>query len=215
MATKKKGQSKRIATSLVTLGSAVITTIYAAGYVRTQSAADQAAAQEVPAAVVRPADTATLEPGIVYTPTVVPPPPVPPSPTTGAASPTSAATAFLAQRASRGGTASITPSPTATPTLPATPAKSAASGYRDGTFVGLGHSRHGNVQATVVVNGGKIVSADITGCSTRYPCSWIDPLPGQVVSQQNTQVDFVSGATDSSMAYQSAVEQALAKAKAS
>jgi uncharacterized protein with FMN-binding domain len=58
-----------------------------------------------------------------------------------------------------------------------TPTPSAQSAvYADGTYVGAGSSRHGSIQATVVVQGGKIVSADITGCGTRYLLAdWATP----------------------------------------
>ena len=75
----------------------------------------------------------------------------------------------------------------------------------------MGRSRHGNIEATVVVQGGKIVSAKISQCLTRYPCSMIAALPGQVVAHQSAAVDFVSGATDSSTAFREAVTNALAQ----
>ena len=76
----------------------------------------------------------------------------------------------------------------------------------------MGYSRHGNIQATVIVKGGKIISANVTRCSTRYPCDLVNPLADQVVAQQIDQVDLISGATDSSDAYAQAVQTALAKA---
>ena len=91
-----------------------------------------------------------------------------------------------------------------------TPSKS--SGYRDGTYVGSGSSRHGGIEATVVITGGKIVSTRITQCLTRYSCSWIAQLPGEVVARQSAKVDMVSGATDSSRAFIQAVTNALSHA---
>jgi uncharacterized protein with FMN-binding domain len=64
-----------------------------------------------------------------------------------------------------------------------------------------------------VIEGGRIASATIAQCLTRYSCSWIDALPGQVVSRQNTNVDYVSGATQSTDAFADAVTEALSKAK--
>jgi len=84
---------------------------------------------------------------------------------------------------------------------------------KDGTFSGWGTSRHGDIQATVVIQGGRIVSAAISGCYTRYPCSLISPLPPEVVSRQSAEVDFVSGATQSTYAFYYAVLEALSKAK--
>lgn len=96
--------------------------------------------------------------------------------------------------------------PTAAPTLTAT--------YKDGTYTGSGNSRHGGMQVSVVIKDGKISSANVTSCSTRYPCSDINPLIRAVVSQQTAPVNHISGATDSSQAYKQAVNSALKQAKA-
>jgi uncharacterized protein with FMN-binding domain len=84
---------------------------------------------------------------------------------------------------------------------------------KDGTYTGWGTSRHGDIQATVQVKDGKIVLATITECLTRYSCSWIAPLPPQVLTRQSADVDIVSGATESTNAFYYAVIQALNKAK--
>ena len=95
----------------------------------------------------------------------------------------------------------------------AAPPTAAKSPYRDGSYSGLGSSRHGDIQATVVIADGRIASAEITRCLTRYSCSWIAHLPGQVVSRQGADVDYVSGATQSTDAFYYAVVDALSKAK--
>jgi uncharacterized protein with FMN-binding domain len=87
------------------------------------------------------------------------------------------------------------------------------SPYRDGSYSGWGSSRHGDIEATVVIEDGRITSATITRCLTRYSCSWIAHLPGQVVSRQSADVDYVSGATQSTDAFYYAVVDALSKAK--
>jgi uncharacterized protein with FMN-binding domain len=185
----KKHAQKKIARSLVAFGSAAIVSVYAAGYARTQSAEAQFDFQALPTSVMPavPAAeaTATSTPVARFRPIFPPAGP-------GVASP---------QRPARG--AAVAPT--------AAPAQAATGKYKDGSYVGLGRSRHGNIETTVVVQGGKIVSAKISQCLTRYPCSMIAALPGQVVAQQSATVDFVSGATDSSMAYQQAVANALAK----
>jgi uncharacterized protein with FMN-binding domain len=89
------------------------------------------------------------------------------------------------------------------------------SPYRDGSYSGWGSSRHGDIEATVVITDGRIASATISRCLTRYSCSWIAHLPGQVVSRQSADVDFVSGATQSTDAFYYAVVDALSKAKGS
>ncbi len=84
--------------------------------------------------------------------------------------------------------------------------------YRDGSYVAIGTSRHGPIEARVVVKDGKIASAAVSRCGTRYPCSDVNPLIKQVLSRQSAPVDYVSGATDSSKAYTEAVKNALAQA---
>jgi uncharacterized protein with FMN-binding domain len=111
------------------------------------------------------------------------------------------------------------PETSAAPAVDVPPAESAPAVaaaqplYKDGTYSGWGTCRHGDIEATVVVDGGRIVSAAISQCQTRYPCSWISMLPPQVVSRQSAEVDFVSGATQSGDAFYYAIVQALSKAK--
>jgi uncharacterized protein with FMN-binding domain len=85
--------------------------------------------------------------------------------------------------------------------------------WRDGAFTGYGTSRHGDIEATVVIEGGRIKSATISQCLTRYSCSWISHLQGQVVTRQSPNVDYVSGATESANAFFYAVFEALLKAE--
>lgn len=85
--------------------------------------------------------------------------------------------------------------------------------FKDGVYSGWGTSRHGDIQASVEIHEGRIVSASITQCLTRYSCSWISHLPGQVVSRQSANVDYVSGATQSTNAFYYAIIEALSKAK--
>jgi uncharacterized protein with FMN-binding domain len=85
--------------------------------------------------------------------------------------------------------------------------------YKDGTYLGWGYCRHGDIQASVVIEQGRIKSAAIARCLTRYSCSWIDSLLPQVSERQTADVDWVSGASESSDAFHQAVADALAKAK--
>ena len=89
----------------------------------------------------------------------------------------------------------------------------AAAPWKDGRYEGWGTCRHGDLQVTVVVDGGHISSAAITQCLTRYSCDIIEKLPGQVVTRQSPDVSYVSGATQSTDAYYWAVIAALGKAK--
>jgi uncharacterized protein with FMN-binding domain len=110
---------------------------------------------------------------------------------------------------------SFSPTPTAnsqgplilapTPTLP-------PGAYRDGSYTAVGNGRHGPIEATIVIKNGKITSANVSSCGTRYPCSDVNPLINEVLSKQAVPVHYVSGATDSSQSYVAAVKSALAQA---
>jgi uncharacterized protein with FMN-binding domain len=88
------------------------------------------------------------------------------------------------------------------------------STLKDGTYAGTGTSRRGNVQVSLTIQGGRIANVNITGATTEYPTRDIANLPGQVVSRQSAQIDIVSGATYSSLAFGGAVQQALQRAQA-
>ena len=103
--------------------------------------------------------------------------------------------------------------PPAAPVAPAPPPAPAKAGYKDGTFYGWGTSRHGDIQAAVVIEEGKITVARVERCLTRYSCSWITPIPPRILIKQGTTYDYVSGATESSDAFQDAVAEALSQAK--
>jgi len=197
---QKKRPGTKITGGLVALSSAAIVTLYAAGYTQTQSAAAQ------------------FDSPIVAVTTSVPPTVSIATATIAAATSTPfqrirIAPAITASTATTAPLPRTTPTPAsiATPTTAPAPANVAGT-YRDGSYTGLGSSRHGTIGVTVVVQGGKIATAKISQCGTRYPCSMISALPGAVVAQQSATVDFVSGATDSSTAFTDAVANALAKA---
>ena len=95
----------------------------------------------------------------------------------------------------------------------APPAPQPKALYKDGTYYGWGSCRHGDIQASVTIQDGKISSTAITQCLTRYSCSWISALPGQVVKRQSPEVDYVSGASQSTDAFYGAIVSALSKAK--
>jgi uncharacterized protein with FMN-binding domain len=101
----------------------------------------------------------------------------------------------------------VEPKPDASPAAPSAPI------WKDGTYTGWGYSRHGDIEAAVVIEGGRIASATISQCRTRYSCSVIDRLPPQVAQRQSPDVDYVSGATQSADAFYGAVVAALSKAK--
>ena len=100
------------------------------------------------------------------------------------------------------------------PTDPAFDPATPRGRFKDGTYTGWGTCRHGDIEASIVITNGRIVSARVSTCLTRYPCTpWLDPLPAQVLKRQSPNVDIVSGATDSADAFYGAVYDALFKAK--
>jgi uncharacterized protein with FMN-binding domain len=106
----------------------------------------------------------------------------------------------------------LAPDPAAVNVTTASAAKPRGQ-FKDGTYTGWGSCRHGDIQAAVVIADGRIASASIAQCLTRYSCSWIAALPGQVVKRQSPDVDYVSGATQSADAFYGAIVDALSKAK--
>ena len=84
--------------------------------------------------------------------------------------------------------------------------------FKDGVYTGRGSCPHGDIVAQVAIKKGQIVYAGIADCLTRYSCSVIHMLPEQIVTRQGTNVDVVSGATESTEAFQDAVADALTKA---
>jgi uncharacterized protein with FMN-binding domain len=214
------GSSKKIASSLVSASCAGVLAVYIAGYTRTQHAADRFAAQvaerrpvvhdpsmpPIPAPFNSPAPAA---PRVIAprkpVPSVAPaeaaetPPPEPPvvaSPPPAPAEP-----------------APIAAEPKVEPKVVEAPVPPPAPKWKDGTYTGWGYSRHGNIEASVVIEGGRIASATISQCRTRYSCSVIDRLPPEVAERQSPDVDYVSGATQSADAFYGAVVAALDKAK--
>ena len=75
----------------------------------------------------------------------------------------------------------------------ATPA--APKVWRDGTYRGWGFSPHGNIEATVTIESGRIANAVISQCRTRHSCAVIDTLPPEVAQRQSPNVDYISGHT--------------------
>ena len=254
----RKLTGKRISGGLITLSSAAIFAVYAAGYEQTRAAADrfeQQSAQRLaslPVPVVSELtaaspvlDSAGLNPlrntepasarpvvavstnGAVATAPVADSSPVPSnSSPVSDASPAVAPVETAETPAPKQTEATPIPEPVAVATAPraAEPAAAAPapappppavrqSLFKDGTYEGWGTSRHGDIGVSVVIQDGRIASAVIAQCRTRYPCSWISQLPGQVVSRQSPNVDYVSGATQSVNAYYTAVVEALSRAK--
>lgn len=192
--------AKRMRRSLVALSATIVAAIYTAGYIRTQSAdASLAAAEQAPIAAASPGSTA--QPLTVLAPRLPLERPFRDDDDDD-----------FAERGRRGlpaPTASPTPSAVraATATPPAGPAV-----YKDGAYQGAGRSRRGDVEVTVTVQGGHITRVSLDTVTTYYPVRYIAGLPAQVIARQSADVDMISGATISVVAFRTAVQQALAQA---
>jgi uncharacterized protein with FMN-binding domain len=224
---KKPGsgdRSKRVSNGLVALGSAAVLTVYTAGYARTRPAAARFALADDrrPAPPTTPAAAPELASAKPAATIAVPTSPAP----RRAETQTARRTATTPRPVPPTAVAPVAATPAPAPELPPAPPPAAdpisiveppnappKSQYKDGTYLGWGTSRHGDIQASVVIAGGRIESATIAQCLTRYSCSWIAALPPQVAARQSPEVDYVSGATQSTNAFYYAVVEALNKAK--
>jgi uncharacterized protein with FMN-binding domain len=257
--TSKKPGSGRMSNGLVALGSAAVFAVYATGFLKTKTAAEEfdepvgprratvppgdpassAAGPEV-APAAGSADTPSA-PSRIETPSAAPSvalalPTTPANRTQPAAATAAAATtatpavppasvdAPAAVLAPAAPASSASPAVAAAQSLPASAAVTSAAvavaatavpsaKYKDGTYTGWGSCRHGDIQAQVVVADGRITNASVMQCLTRWSCSWISPLPPQVPQRQSAEVDYVSGATQSAIAFYNALVDAIAKAK--
>jgi uncharacterized protein with FMN-binding domain len=185
---------------LVALSASAVAAIYLAGYVRTQAADASIAAAAVP--------TSTVAQGTPIS--VAAPASTAPQPVVRRLSPTQS-------QGQSPTTSQVAPNSQPAPAAAAASASSTqaqTSGYKDGTFTGQGTSRRGDVWVSVQVQSGRIANVTITRSTLQYPLRDIANLPGEVVQRQSAQVDTVSRATYSSMAFREAVTQALSAAHA-
>jgi uncharacterized protein with FMN-binding domain len=223
--------NKKVANRLITMSSAAILVVYAAGFMKTRAAAqkldeasnDRRPVMPAPSTAGELTTPAPIEPPATV---VIPSAPKAKSPAVAVPAPAKSIKPVAVPSATPTPVAEpVTPAPAATTDVPAaitktedapaaTPAlKMPKEHYNDGTYLGWGTSRHGDIQASVKVEGGRIVAASIAQCWTRYSCSWVSHLPPQVVTRQSPDVDYVSGATQSANAFYWAVIDALNKAK--
>jgi uncharacterized protein with FMN-binding domain len=215
----------RVSNELVAASCAAVLTVYAAGYWRTR---DVARRMEIQSQQRRPAPApapAPAPPVAVVTAPVEPIVSAPPPP------PVAVQEAAPVRKKAPKKAVAAKPAPDPVPeilsvplepepapvvraaidpeTLPLPEAK-----LVDGTYTGWGQSYHGDIEVRVVIRSGRIVESAIATCATRYPCDVIDRIIDQPVRQQNTQVDSVSRATESSDAFYYGLVEALKQALA-
>jgi uncharacterized protein with FMN-binding domain len=92
--------------------------------------------------------------------------------------------------------------------------------YADGTFTGsVADAYYGNIQVQTTIQNGKIVDIQFLQfpsdrSTSRRINSIADPqLASEAISLQSANVDIVSGATDSSLAFRQSLGSALTQAR--
>ncbi|MCL4389881.1 MAG: FMN-binding protein [Patescibacteria group bacterium] len=95
-----------------------------------------------------------------------------------------------------------------------------AATYKDGVYTGaVADAYYGNVQVQATVTGGKITDVVFLQYPNDRPTSReinaiaMPALKQEAISAQNAQVDIVSGATQTSMAFQQSLASALTQAQ--
>jgi len=103
-----------------------------------------------------------------------------------------------------------TPTPTSIPTQ---------SGYKNGQYTGNSvDAYYGNIQVKITISGGKIADVQFLDypqdrATSRMINSQAMPyLKQEAIQAQSAQVDIVSGATDSSLAFRQSLQSALNQA---
>lgn len=91
---------------------------------------------------------------------------------------------------------------------------SQAQGPKDGTFTGqVFGTRYGNVGVSITIQNGKIVSVDTPSYPSSPPSVGArDSLLAQAISANSANIQGVSGATITSIAFQQSLESALSQA---
>lgn len=108
--------------------------------------------------------------------------------------------------------------PNGTPKPSPTPATAAL--YKDGSYTGNSVDAYfGNVQVAATIQGGKLTNVTVPvyptdrTTSARINNRAIPMLIQEAISAQSAQVDFVSGATQTSQGFQQSLASALVQAK--
>lgn len=214
----KRGRKGKVSNDLVAASCAAVLTVYAAGYWRTRDAARRLDTQVQERRSARPQlapAAGPVAPAIeTPAPTPLPPAALEPKPARKAPSKTASAPATTTAAVPAILSVPLEPEPKSWPPPPPTPESlpTPTEQWRDGTYTGWGTSYHGDIEAKVVIENGRIVRSGINYCATRYPCDVIDTIIHQPVWTQSPEVDRVSRATESADAYYGGLVEALKKA---
>jgi uncharacterized protein with FMN-binding domain len=103
-----------------------------------------------------------------------------------------------------------------------TTASSMPASYKDGTYTGMAiENPYGIVQVAAVISGGKITDINFVQMpgpeqhSKEVTAFSESPLKQSALSKQSASIDFVSGATDTSLSFKDSLQAALNQAAAS
>lgn len=114
-------------------------------------------------------------------------------------------------------TSGSTPPPTA---VPATPTTKPRGQYKDGSYTGsVEDAIYGNIQVQAVISGGKLTDVvflqypNDRNTSVEINTQAMPYLKQEAIAAQNANVDIISGATDSSIAFRQSLGTALSQAK--
>jgi uncharacterized protein with FMN-binding domain len=226
----KKSRKGRISNELVAASCTAILTVYASGYWRTREDdrryADEAQARRparpgpvTSAPVSVPVVLTTTGSVPVVAPAAIEPQPAAKTPSKVAAAPVPAAATLARPEVPVPAQVAVVqesaPQPEAAVAADeAEPAPPSHKPWLDGYYTGWGQSRHGDIQAFVTIESGRIVNAGVATCETRYPCSVISHILLQPIDLQGPDVDAVSRATESADAYYTGLVRALENAEA-
>ena len=163
--------------------------------------------------VIAPKDISVASPSAEPSPTVAPTSTSTPTPTPSAL-PTVSAISTSTPVPTRVATPVPTPVPTPTPTPTPT------GKYKNGTYTGsVADASWGNVQVQAVIQGGKITAVNFLqypndrSNSIRINTQAMPYLQQEAIQAQSAQVNIVSRATDTSMAFMESLTNALSQAQ--
>ena len=112
------------------------------------------------------------------------------------------------------------PTPRPTPTPVPIPAPAPTGQYKNGTYIGpVVDAYYGNIQVKAIIQNGKLSDVQFLqypndrSRSVSINTRAMPVLKSEAISLQSANVDIVSGATDSSQAFQQSLGSALSQAK--
>jgi uncharacterized protein with FMN-binding domain len=118
-------------------------------------------------------------------------------------------------------TSGAAPAATKTTTTPIAPKPTTTGQYKDGTYTGsVADAYYGTIQVAAVISGGKLTNVNILqypndrGTSVEINQQALPILVREAIAAQSSHVNGVSGASDTSPAFDQSLASALAKAQA-